>query len=109
MVFLSETTKLEMNWLFLDHEVSSDTMLVTILIQHGSSSCYKFSWSCGSNELAWYRSMHRTAEYYLNQLDLTVQVLDCIQLGVLVVSLDGLQSIKGNNLPGSLIDLMVFH
>ena len=28
MVFLSETTKLEMNWLFLDHEVVSDTMLI---------------------------------------------------------------------------------
>ena len=31
MVFLSETTKLEANWLFLDHEVVSDTMLIDYL------------------------------------------------------------------------------
>jgi len=36
MVFLSETTKLEMNWLFLDHEVTSDTMLVNYLNPAGA-------------------------------------------------------------------------
>ena len=33
MWFLSETTKLEANWLFLDHEVVSDTMLIDYLNQ----------------------------------------------------------------------------
>ena len=31
MVFLTETTKFEMNWLFLDHEVTSDTYLIDYL------------------------------------------------------------------------------
>ena len=36
MVFLSETTKLEANWLFLDHEVTSDTMMVNYLNPAGA-------------------------------------------------------------------------
>ena len=36
MVFLSETTKLEMNWLFLDHEVTSDTFLIDYLNPAGA-------------------------------------------------------------------------
>ncbi|MDA0976261.1 MAG: TonB-dependent receptor, partial [Proteobacteria bacterium] len=34
--FLSETTKLEANWLFLDHEVVSDTMLIDYLNPTGT-------------------------------------------------------------------------
>ena len=37
MWFLSETTKLEANWLFLDHEVVSDTMLIDYLNPTGSN------------------------------------------------------------------------
>ena len=36
MVFLSETTKLEANWLFLDHEVTSDTMMINYLNPAGA-------------------------------------------------------------------------
>ena len=36
IAFLSETTKLEMNWLFLDHEVVSDTRLVDYLNPAGA-------------------------------------------------------------------------
>jgi len=36
MVFLSETTKLEMNWLFLDHEVTSDSYLIDYLNPAGA-------------------------------------------------------------------------
>ena len=36
MVFLSETTKLEANWLFLDHEVTSDSMLINYLNPAGA-------------------------------------------------------------------------
>jgi len=36
MLFLSETTKLEANWLFLDHEVTSDTMMVNYLNPAGA-------------------------------------------------------------------------
>ena len=92
MVFLSETTKLEMNWLFLDHEVTSDTMLVDYLnpagapvLQYLGGCRSKWNWPCYSEQCI------RTAEYYLSLLDSTVQFLDCIQMGVLVVSLDGLK------------------
>ena len=51
MTFLSETTKLEMNWLFLDHEVVSDTMLIDYLNPTGSTaieltSSSRWNWSC---------------------------------------------------------------
>ena len=36
MVFLSENTKLEMNWLFLDHEVTSDSKLIDYLNPAGA-------------------------------------------------------------------------
>jgi len=36
LFFLSETTKLEANWLFLDHEVTSDTMLINYLNPAGA-------------------------------------------------------------------------
>ena len=36
MLFLSETTKFEMNWLFLDHEVTSDTFLIDYLNPAGA-------------------------------------------------------------------------
>ena len=36
MVFLTETTKFEMNWLFLDHEVASDTSLIDYLNPAGA-------------------------------------------------------------------------
>ena len=38
MVFLSENTKLEMNWLFLDHEVTSDSMLIDYLNPAGATA-----------------------------------------------------------------------
>jgi hypothetical protein len=38
IAFLSETTKVEANWLFLDHEVVSDTMLIDYLNPTGSTS-----------------------------------------------------------------------
>ncbi len=40
MWFLSETTKLEANWLFLDHEVVSDTMLIDYLNPTGTPLTY---------------------------------------------------------------------
>ena len=41
MLFLSETTKLEANWLFLDNEITSDTMLVDYLNPAGEPIYYQ--------------------------------------------------------------------
>ena len=43
MWFLSETTKLEANWLFLDHEVVSDTMLIDYLMFQQEHHC-TYAW-----------------------------------------------------------------
>ena len=51
MVFLSETTKLEANWLFLDHEVVSDTMLIDYLNPTGSTGVLQEAQVPGANSL----------------------------------------------------------
>lgn len=101
MVFLSETTKLEMNWLFLDHEVKSDTMLIDYNnptgafipeAQSGNVPGLAGLVTAGTdvNGVTWYKS----AGYNCSVPGLYTS--NCAN-GVPGIE----QSIKGNNLPGS--------
>ena len=101
MAFLSETTKLEMNWLFLDHEVKSDTMLIDYNnptgafipeAQSGNVPGLAGLVTAGTdvNGVTWYKS----AGYNCSVPGLYTS--NCAN-GVPGIE----QSIKGNNLPGS--------
>ena len=101
LVFLSETTKLEMNWLFLEHEVVSDTMLIDYNnptgafipeAQYGNVPGLAGLVTAGTdvNGVTWYKS----AGY-----NCSVPGLYTAQCANGVVGIE--QSIKGNNLPGS--------
>ena len=107
MVFLSETTKLEANWLFLDHEVVSDTMLIDYLnpagvpavgptqaISNGFVTAQGFGPTTGfPNGVVMYKSAGyncSVAFSFANGCPFGAGAIPGIP-----------QSIKGNNLPGS--------
>ena len=99
MVFLSETTKLEANWLFLDHEVVSDTMLIDYLNPTGTPLTYLGSApsAAGLTTMAIDPS---TGAMFFKSAGYNCSV------GFLYVNgcpgVEGVaQSVKGNNLPGS--------
>ena len=106
MVFLSETTKLEMNWLFLDHEVVSDTMLIDYNNPTGAFIPEAASGNIPGlaglitagtdvNGLTWYKS----AGYNCSNPQLYTAIVADPSSCLGGVGIE--QSIKGNNLPGS--------
>ena len=97
MVFLSETTKLEANWLFLDHEVVSDTMLIDYLNPTITPLAYQGS-APGAAGLT-------TVAAGASGLFFKSAGYNC-SVGFIYVNgcpgEEGIaQSVKGNNLPGS--------
>ena len=97
MVFLSETTKLEANWLFLDHEVVSDTMLIDYLNPTITPLAYQGS-APGAAGLT-------TVGAGASGLFFKSAGYNC-SVGFIYVNgcpgEEGIaQSVKGNNLPGS--------
>ena len=99
MWFLSETTKLEANWLFLDHEVVSDTMLIDYLNPTGTPLTYLGSApdAAGLTTMAIDPS---TGAMFFKSAGYNCSV------GFIYVNGcpgdEGVaQSVKGNNLPGS--------
>ena len=99
LLFLSETTKLEANWLFLDNEVISDTMLVDYLNPAGEPIFYVGPAPTSGGLLQvgatasgdiWYKS----AGYNCNRPFSFAAPCAPSEEGVP-------QSVKGNNLPGS--------
>jgi outer membrane receptor protein involved in Fe transport len=97
MLFLSETTKLEANWLFLDNEVTSDTMLVDYLNPAGEPISYQVPLQGGlivagvtASGAGWFKS----AGYNCNRAFIFTSPCAPSEEGVP-------QNVKGNNLPGS--------
>ena len=102
MWFLSETTKLEANWLFLDHEVVSDTMLIDYLNPTGTQLNYygPAPDSFGLTTIAVDPQLGIPAGFFFKSAGYNCSV------GFLYVNgcpgEEGVpQSVKGNNLPGS--------
>ena len=97
MWFLSETTKLEANWLFLDHEVVSDTMLIDYLNPTITPLAYQGS-APGAAGLT-------TVGAGASGLFFKSAGYNCSEGFIYVNGCPGVegyaQSLKGNNLPGS--------
>jgi len=102
LVFLSETTKLEANWLFLDHEVVSDTMLIDYLNPTGTPLIYLGS-APNANGLTTMAVDPSTGELFFKSAGYNCSVGFVYTTGCAAAGgVDGVaQSIKGNNLPGS--------
>jgi len=100
MVFLSETTKLEANWLFLDHEIVSDTMLIDYLNPTGSTGILGAAQVPGTNGLV------TTATFNDGTVWFKSAGYNCSIPGLYTANCEGgvagiEQSVKGNNVPGS--------
>jgi len=99
MVFLSETTKLEANWLFLDHEVVSDTMLIDYLNPTGSTGILGAAQVPGTNGLVTTATFNDGTQWFKSA------GYNCSVPGLYTAGCAGevgiAQSVKGNNLPGS--------
>ena len=99
MVFLSETTKLEMNWLFLDHEVVSDTMLIDYLNPTGSTAIVQSLQVPGTNGLVTTGIFNDGTQWFKSA------GYNCSVPGLYTAGCAGVpgiaQNVKGNNLPGS--------
>ena len=99
MVFLSETTKLEANWLFLDHEVVSDTMLIDYLNPTGSTGVLQEAQVPGTNGLVTTAVFNDGTQWFKSA------GYNCSAPGLYTAGCSGdvgiAQSVKGNNLPGS--------
>jgi len=100
IAFLSETTKLEANWLFLDHEVVSDTMLIDYLNPTGSTSTLQEVQVPGTNGLVTTAVFNDGTQWFKSA------GYNCSIPGLYTSGCAGgvagiAQSIKGNNLPGS--------
>ena len=99
IAFLSETTKLEANWLFLDHEVVSDTMLIDYLNPTGSTGILGAAQVPGASGLITAATFNDGTVWYKSA------GFNCSVPGVYTAGCAGVegieQSIKGNNLPGS--------
>ena len=99
MWFLSETTKLEANWLFLDHEVVSDTMLIDYLNPTGTP-LVPLGAVPGFAGLVTYAVDPSTGAPFFKSAGYNCSVPFAFTTGC--PGVEGYaQSIKGNNLPGS--------
>ena len=100
--FLSETTKLEANWLFLDHEVVSDTMLIDYLNPTGTplTALGSAPDAFGLTTMAVDPLLGVPAGLFFKSAGYNCSVGFIFTSGCSGV--EGVpQSIKGNNLPGS--------
>jgi len=99
---LSETTKLEANWLFLDHEVVSDTMLIDYLNPTGTELVYLGSApnAFGLTTVAVDPALGIPAGYFFKSAGYNCSV-GFIYVDGCPGSEGVAQSVKGNKLPGS--------
>ena len=100
MWFLSETTKLEANWLFLDHEVVSDTMLIDYLNPTGSNLIAAGS-APGAAGLLTVGVDPSTGAPFFKSAGFNCSVPFAFTTGCNGGVEGYAQSIKGNSLPGS--------
>ena len=105
MVFLSETTKLEMNWLFLEHEVTSDTFLIDYLNPAGAPAAgptqsFSNGFVTAQGFLPTETNPNGTVMYKSAGYNCSVPF--SFAAGCPAGAVQGYaQSIKGNSLPGS--------
>jgi outer membrane receptor protein involved in Fe transport len=99
MVFLSETTKLEANWLFLDHEIVSDTMIIDYLNPTASTGVVQELQVPGTNGLVTTAFFNDGTQWFKSA------GYNCSAPGLYTAGCAGVvgiaQSVKGNNAPGS--------
>ncbi|MDA8933668.1 TonB-dependent receptor [Gammaproteobacteria bacterium] len=99
MVFLSETTKLEMNWLFLEHEVTSDTFLIDYLNPAGAPAAGPTQSLANGFVTA---QGFTNGAFLFKSAGFNCTVPFSFATGCPAGVAQGVeQSIKGNNLPGS--------
>ena len=100
MVFLSETTKLEANWLFLDHEIVSDTMLIDYLNPTGSTGVVQELQVPGTNGLVTTAVFNDGIQWFKSAgYNCSIPGLYTAGCAGGVAGIE--QSVKGNNVPGS--------
>ena len=109
IAFLSETTKLEANWLFLDHEVVSDTMLIDYLNPTGSTGILGAAQVPGASGLITAATFNDGTQSGINQLGSTALFQVFILLGCAGVAGIELKALKEIIFLGLLINHMVYH
>ena len=101
MLFLSETTKLEANWLFLDHEVTSDTMMVNYLNPAGAPVVQYLGAVDPNGTGLITGAVHANGRVLYKSAGFNCTVPGLYTSGCAGGEPGWAESIKGNNLPGS--------
>jgi outer membrane receptor protein involved in Fe transport len=101
MVFLSETTKLEANWLFLDHEVTSDSMLINYLNPAGAPVVQYLGAVDPDGTGLITGAVHANGRVLFKSAGFNCTVAGLYTDGCATGEPGWAESIKGNSLPGS--------
>jgi iron complex outermembrane receptor protein len=101
MVFLSETTKLEANWLFLDHEVTSDTMMINYLNPAGAPVAQYLGAVDPDGTGLVTGAVHTNGRVLFKSAGFNCTVAGLYTDGCATGEPGWAESIKGNALPGS--------
>ena len=101
MVFLSETTKLEANWLFLDHEVTSDTMMINYLNPAGAPVIQYLGAVDPDGTGLITGAVHANGRVLFKSAGFNCTVAGLYTDGCATGEPGWAESIKGNSLPGS--------
>jgi outer membrane receptor protein involved in Fe transport len=101
MVFLSETTKLEANWLFLDHEVTSDTMMINYLNPAGAQVVQYLGAVDPNGTGLITGAVHANGRVLFKSAGFNCTVAGLYTDGCATGEPGWAESIKGNALPGS--------
>jgi outer membrane receptor protein involved in Fe transport len=101
MVFLSETTKLEANWLFLDHEVTSDTMMINYLNPAGAPVVRYLGAVDPDGTGLITGAVHANGRVLFKSAGFNCTVAGLYTDGCATGEPGWAESIKGNSLPGS--------
>jgi outer membrane receptor protein involved in Fe transport len=101
MVFLSETTKLEANWLFLDHEVTSDTMMINYLNPAGAQVVQYLGAVDPNGTGLITGAVHANGRVLFKSAGFNCTVAGLYTDGCATGEPGWAESIKGNSLPGS--------
>ena len=101
LFFLSETTKLEANWLFLDHEVTSDTMLINYLNPAGAPVVQYLGAVDPDGTGLVTGAVHANGRVLFKSAGFNCTVAGLYTDGCVTGEPGWAESIKGNGLPGS--------